>query len=378
MNWDLTLKGTKEFYPKINNKTYLVLKVDNEKKQNFMGDIFNKFIHNQNRNINQYHMLGIDFEFNKVRKAERDVALMQINIENDSDIAYIFILYPPELTLRNHDILIKLITHKQIYKILHGAESLDIPYVFDQLLIKKELIDYFCSNFYDTRFLCDYYHIEKNIQGRCSIYYLLLEQQIITKEKFEELEKIEEKTGPIYLITIDIHKLGFHVLRYSLYDVIYLPELLRKFLNMSWSYTNLVPEITCMINKYKRDPINKFNELEKLVNSMNPYFIYEGDTHVSLNEIWEIYNVIIEEKYLVKVQQISYFKKFIEIIMKFIIYQNLSKYFKVWINKKKSISNIDWEQWWKQINSYPNFKKSLGYYDYLIKSDLKNRIKTKN
>lgn len=375
MNWDLTLQGTKEFYPKLNNKTYLVLKVDDEQKQNFMSDIFIKFIENQNKNFNQTHIIGIDFEFNKVRKTERDVALMQINIENDSDTAYIFVLYPPELTLTNYNILIKLITHKQIYKILHGAESLDIPYVFNQLLIKKELIDGFCTNFYDTRFLCDYYHIEKNIQGRCSIYYLLLEHQIITKEKFDELERIEEKTGPIYLINIDIHKLGFHVLRYSLYDVIYLPELIKKFLNMSWPYTNLIPEISCIINKYKRDPTNKLNLLEKIINSMNLFFIYEGKYRILLNEIWQIYNVIIEEKYLVKILLIPYFKKIIEIIMKFVIYQNLLKYFKVWTNKKDLVKNINLDQWWKEFNQYPNLKKLLDYYNDLIKNDIEDRIK---
>ena len=98
MNWDLTLKGSNEFYPNLNKKTYFILKVDNEQKQNFMSDIFNKFIENQNKNINQIHYIGIDFEFNKVRKTERDVALMQINLENDSNDAYIFVLYPPELT----------------------------------------------------------------------------------------------------------------------------------------------------------------------------------------------------------------------------------------------------------------------------------------
>lgn len=374
MEWDLTLKGNKEFYPKLNNKIYLVLKIDNEQKQNFMSEIFNKFIKNQNKNINQYHMIGIDFEFNKIRKGERDVALMQINLENDSSTSYIFILYPPDLTPINHSTLIKLITHKQIYKILHGAESLDIPYVFNQLLIKKDLIDGFCSNFYDTRFLCDYYHIEKNIQGRCSIYYLLLEHQVITKKKFDELEKIEEKTGPIYLINIDIYKLGIHVLRYSLYDVIYLPELFRKFLNMSWAYTNLIPEVTCMINKYKRDPNNKFNELEKLVNSMNLYFIYENGSHILFNEIWEIFNMTVEENYLLKIQQIPYFKKFIEMIMKFIIYQHLSKYFKVYINKKDLLYNINWNQWWNEINFYPNLKKLLDHYNTLIKYDIENRI----
>ena len=373
MNWDLTLRGSKEFFPNLNNKTYFILKVDSEQKQDFMSDIFNKFIENQNKNINQKHFIGIDFEFNKVRKSERDVALMQINIENDSNISYIFVLYPPELTKNNHNQLIKLITHKKIYKILHGAESLDIPYVFDQLLIEKYLIDGFCSNFYDTRFLCDYYHIDKNLTGRCSIYYLLLEQDIITKEKFDELEKIEEKTGPIYLITIDIHKLDFNVLRYSLYDVIYLPELIKKFLRMSWPYTNLVPEVTCMINKYKRDQTNKFNDLEKLINSMNLYFIYEGDNKILLNEIWEIYNATIDEKYLAKVQQISYFKKFIEIIMKFVIYQNLSKYLIIHINKKDIVKELNWEAYWNEINKYTNFTKSINYYNILIKTDIENR-----
>jgi hypothetical protein len=374
MGWNLKLKGTTEFYPKLNNKTYLVLKVKDEQKQIFMSNIFIKFIENQEKNINENHMIGIDFEFNKVRKGDRDVALMQINIENNSHKAYIFILYPPELTVQNHNILIKLITHKQISKILHGSESLDIPYVFNQLLIKKELIDGFCSNFYDTRFLCDYYHIERNIEGRCSIYNLLLEQQIITNEKFDELEKIEDKTGPIYLINIDIHNLDFQMLRYSLYDVIYLPELLRKFINMNWIYSNLIPEVTCMINKYKRDTYNNFNKLEKIINAMNLYFIYDGNYHVSLNEIWKIYSEIIEDKYLSKIQQIPYFKKFIIMIMKFIIYQNIFKYFKVQINKKEIIKNINWDIWWQEINQYKNFKKILGYYNNLIIYDMKNRI----
>jgi hypothetical protein len=373
MNWDLTLKGSNEFYPNLNKKTYFILKVDNEQKQNFMSDIFNKFIENQNKNINQIHYIGIDFEFNKVRKTERDVALMQINLENDSNDAYIFVLYPPELTQQNHKILIKLITHKQIYKILHGAESLDVPYMFDQLLIDKKLINEFCSNFYDTRFLCDYYHIENNIQGRCSIYYLLLEHKIITKEKFDELEKIEEKTGPIYLITINIHKLNFHVLRYSLYDVIYLPELIKKFLKMDLAYTKLVPEVTTMINKYKRNPNNKFNKLEKLVNLMNLYFIYENNNRILLNEIWDIYNVTIEEKYLVKIQLIPYFKKFIEIIMKFVIYQNLNNHLKIYINKKDLIGNINWDEYWDEINI--NFKEIVNNYNQLVKTDIENRVK---
>lgn len=374
MNFDLILKGSQEFYPKLNNKTYFVLKVDNESKQNFMTDFFTKFIDNQNKNNKEKHFVGIDFEFNKVRKTERDVALMQINLENNSETGYIFILYPPELSKKNLDSLIKLITHPIIYKILHGAESLDIPYLFNQLLNDEKLINGFCSNFYDTRFLCDYYHLENNIELRCSIYYLLLEHNVISKEKFEELEKIEEKTGPIYLINIDIHKLGFHVLRYSLYDVIYLPELIKKFLNMGWVYTDLVPEITCLINKYKRNIGNNIPELEKIITPLNIYFIYESDNRILLNEIAEIYRFTLEQTYWDKIQQIPYFKKFSEILSKFVVYQNIMDNMTVYINKKDKAEQINWNKYWKIFDNYPSIKKTLDSLNQQVQNDLKQRI----
>ena len=54
-------------------------------------------------------------------------------------------------------------------KILHGGESLDIPYLFDQVLKDKKLIKSFCKNLFDTKYLCEYGHIEKGFNGKCSI-----------------------------------------------------------------------------------------------------------------------------------------------------------------------------------------------------------------
>jgi hypothetical protein len=126
------------------------------------------------------------------------------------------------------DILIKLITNEYMIKIIHGGESLDIPYLFDQVLKDKNLIYSFCKNLFDTKYLCEYAHIEKNMTGKCSIYYLLEEYKIVTHQKIVDLESIEEKTGPIYLINIDIHKMNFDIFRYSLYDVLFLPDLIKK------------------------------------------------------------------------------------------------------------------------------------------------------
>jgi hypothetical protein len=375
MEFDLILKGTEEFYHKSNSKTYFILKIDNINKQNYMGQIMEKFIDNQNKNPKQLHFIGIDFEFNKIRKTERDIALMQINLENDSNKGYIFVLYPPDLNNKNMNLLKKLITHVHIYKILHGAESLDIPYLFNQLLIDQETINNFCSNFYDTRFLCDYYHLDNNVTGRCSIYYLLLEQNIISKDKLDKLEKIEEKTGPIYLINIDIYNLGEDIFKYSLYDVLYLPQLLRKFLNMGWPYKNLIPEITCGINKYKRNINNDFHKLEKFINSMNIFFIWESNYKISLNNIWEIYNVTSNQKYLNLIQLIPYFKKFIETIIKFIVYQNICNNFTVYINKNKTFQKHNWNQYWNIFDSFPNLKIIIKEFDSFVKFDISDRIK---
>jgi hypothetical protein len=299
---------------------------------------------------------------------------MQINLENNSDTGYIFVLYPPDLNKKNMNLLKKLITHPKMYKILHGAESLDIPYLFNQLLVTKSLIDNFCLNFYDTRFLCDYYHLDHEIEGRCSIYYLLLEHNIITNDKIKILEKIEETTGPIYLINIDIYNLDLHLFKYSLYDVLYLPELLKKFLSMDTIYTKLVPEITCNINKYKRNITNDFQKLEKLINSMNIYYIWESNERILLNDIWEMYNFTIEHKYFNLIQLIPYFKKFIEIVLKFIVYQNICNNFVVHVNKKTIFKNINWNTYWLIFDSTPSFKIIINEYNKLIKSDILQRI----
>ena len=403
MKFDLELYGKNEFSPKcinaINNKTYHVLKVNNKEKEDYMHQKFEEFIKNQHNNIKEKHYIGIDFEFNRVSKGDRDVALMQINMENDSNIGMIFVLNP--LILSTNKLLIKLITNRMMIKILHGAESLDIPYLFNQLLITKENIDNFCSNFYDTKFLCDYKNEEllqsstflENKPPRCGIYYLLLSNNIITEKIFNNLEKIEEKTGPIYLIHIDINKLSFDVLRYSLYDVLFLPELIKKFLVLDIPYTKIVPEVSCLINKYKRNIENEFNNLATIINTLNIYYIVDGNQNVLLRDIWELYYYTFTDsnKYFDKIKEIHYFKYFFEIITKFIVYVNILKYSKVYKKSNETIyfekGNIysgkdsllmeNYEQYYKWLNNYPELNKIIIQIDKQVNIDLQKHIHKK-
>ena len=89
MKYDIILNGKNEFNIN-NNKIYKILKIDNIKKKNKMIKKIFFFIKNQNNFIKDKHYIGIDFEYNKVSKSERQISLMQINIENNNNIEYIF------------------------------------------------------------------------------------------------------------------------------------------------------------------------------------------------------------------------------------------------------------------------------------------------
>ena len=373
IEYDIVLNGKDEFYKNLNNKIYYILKVDNIDKETFMCNILNDFIKNLINNSEEKHYLGIDFEFKQVSKIDKEIALMQINLENDKKIAHIFILYPPSLLKDNYDLLINLISNPKIIKILHGGESLDIPYLFNQILITKERINNFCCNFYDTKYLCEYYHIINN-KGKCSIYNLLLDLKIVTNKKITDLENIENIVGPIHMITIDIYHLDYNVLRYSLYDVIYLPELIKKFIILDPVYLKLIPEFTNLVNKYKRSIENNFNELILVINSSNIYYIYDNNNRITLKDIWEFYYYTIINDYINNLGKINYFKYFIEIITKCLVYSNIYKYFKVHKNKHETASKINFDIYFDWLRLYPNIDKILIDYNYQIIKDLNYRI----
>jgi len=362
MKYTLILEGKKEFYPNLNNKRYNILLVDNSEKITFMSNFYKNFIDQQNKNVEKKFYLGMDFEYNRVRKTQRDIALFQINLENDIDNeGYIFVFYPPELNKSDCKILIDLICHPKMIKIIHGGESLDIPYLFDQLINDEKNIHNFCKNLYDTKYLCEYYHLDVNSQNKkCSIYYLLEEQNIITSKQFHDLESIEEKTGPIYLIDIKIHKINFDVFRYSLYDVLFLADLIKKFLGKSKIYTELIPEISQIVFQYKRKikSVNlDFNELKENINKFNIRFIEEDQKNIQLNNFYEYYYLTLYDKSDLwdKIKKITYFREFFEIIFKYVIYCSISERHTIYINK----SNISEKFKNYNFSYYKNLNKLI-------------------
>jgi hypothetical protein len=250
---------------------------------------------------------------------------MQIILQSDDNKANICILYPPQLNNEQYNILIKLLTFKNITKVIHGSESLDIPYLFNQLFKNnKKIIFKFIDNLFDTKYLCEYYHIENNIINKCSIYDLLLEFKIITKKKYKMLNNIENITGPVYTVTFDINNLSKELLEYALYDVLFLPELIKKFLNKNKIYTNLIPEISRLVFFHKRNITNNYSILDNIISKYNNYFIKVDNDNFKLNDLYYIIINIINND-IINIIEITYFKKFLELIIKLIIYKNISK-----------------------------------------------------
>lgn len=353
----MIIKGT-NFFKKNNNKIYNVIICKNKKIINEMINYFKKF-----NEINDEKIIGIDFEFNRsLDKTKREIALFQINLETSDNTAYIYMFYPPDLNSDQINILKKLLLNSNIKKIIHGGESLDIPYLFSELFVDKKEQIQFCKNIYDTKYLCEYYNSEKNLtENKCKIYFLLKQMEVVSDSQFKYLLTNEEKMGPIYNIRINVNDMSEALINYCAYDVLYLPELVNKFPKEN-VYQHLIPEISSAHFILKQTDF--FSKYFKKISKYNNYFTDEK------KKLVEYYNDII--KILIKknesIMSITYFKKFFEIVIKYILYSIIISNNKVYINKDNQIKKkINVNKVMKKIVEFKNLFTFIEKFIYEIK-----------
>ncbi len=361
------------FNKKINwNKNYeiFVVKTNNDIKNMILH--FNKFI----KLGNKKKFISLDFEFNSSPEGKK-IALFQINLETENEDGTIFLFYPPDLNTEQTNILKQLLTQENTKKILHGAEALDIPYLFKNIFVTDDLRKKFCNNLFDTRYLCEYYHLENSINDKCKIYQILRQMDVIDDKQLEMLLKNEEDMGPIYLIEIDVRNLNDNTMLYSAFDVLYLAALIKQFPDNK-IYTKLIPQITCFnfIDKYENIFTKPFSEL---VGKANNFFIkINNPTKVNLKliDIYQMYYYWVddEENILTKLMEINYFKKFIETFIKFVIYKTIFNNYKVW-EKNDKISDIinDFnkeEKKFQKIKLSPDFETFFSKIRNILKKDI--------
>jgi hypothetical protein len=267
-------------------------------------------------------MFGVDFEFNRV-KDKRVIALCQINFikNNNSDI---FLFYPPNI---NKDLFKNLLLSDCI-KILHGSESLDLPYLFDNIITNNNDRDKFCYNLIDTRYLCEYYNSSNKLEGKCRIYDLLLNMNVISKSKYDHLMKNDHLMGNIWEINIDVSKQSFinnkKLIKYCVYDVLFLPQLFDKF-PKNEIYHNIIPELGCIVFILRYE-----NKLDKYFADISSHNFKKYIDNYTFNDFYiYVFEWIMIDDLIYNLYQISYFKKFIELFIKNILYNYLDNSIKL-------------------------------------------------
>lgn len=238
-------------------------------------------LHSKNEKHKTY--ISIDFEYNNYNELKkkyknlkdkfgRETALCQFGcyIEND---AYIIIIDPKDITNeKNKYEITKEFFKCPAYKILHGGDGLDIPYLYEQFFNnnKNDIIQ-FTKNLYDTKFLCDYINLLNNKNEKCNIYSFLHSQNIMSSAKLNELLENEKKMGHIVYIYTDIHNMSKEFLKYSIYDVIYLKDLLIKILEINTIELQQIIELNRLTYLVRRNIIslgNEYKDGEHIVNGI--------------------------------------------------------------------------------------------------------------
>jgi hypothetical protein len=332
-----------------------------------------------------------DFEF-----TYRKIKLMQSNFETLSlkgkyTNSYIWIINPTELDNTMHNILIKnLMTTLSIHKIVHGSESLDIPYLYNELFKKnKKIINKFTRNLTDTRYLCEYYKICTNGDKICGMYDLLPYFETITNESFKQIDDIDNKLGPVQDRTWDIHNLSSFHIQYALYDVLFLKHLIldiyikaKKNAPQYYKSFRYIPIITRYILIEKQNISDIGINAKKEIDPINNYHIKSNNLNITLITI---FNYVLQELFLPELEtninlivNINYFKANLINIIKKIIYYLIIENFTVYINKnttfnnKLTLNNIYEVLHYNKFNSLVKLFKSVEKKSSII---IKNKYK---
>jgi hypothetical protein len=298
-----------------------------DKTNKLLEDYIKEFI-----SYKGYKIIGVDFEFNRV-KNKREIALCQINFVKKKKID-IFLFYPPNIKKE----IFKSLLISDCIKILHGSESLDLPYLFDNIININNNNDWdkFFNNLIDTRYLCEYYKSSNNIDGKCKIYELLLLMKVISKSKYDDLMKNDKLMGNIWEINIDVKTMSKELVKYSIYDVLFLPKLFNKF-PKNEIYHTIIPEIGNIVFLLRyQDKLDKyFTDVSK--HNLTKYI--EGFTY---NDVYiTVFEWIMTDHFMYNLYQINYFRKFIELIIKNILYNYLDNSILINFNiKNKNIIKI--------------------------------------
>jgi hypothetical protein len=314
-----------------------------------------------NKDKKHKHHIGLDMEFNA-----RQIALMQLNFGT-----YLWIIDPRQYNKDKIKIINEIIfLNKRAYKLLHGADALDIPYIYTELLENdRDKIIQFTKKYIDTRFLCEYVRHGEGIEGKCSIYDALLFFNTIDSNKYKELNEISDTTGPSQDVMWNIKKMSSYHIKYAYYDTLYLinfiKDIYKRISEKTPQYVRTyyyIMEVIRFVMLERKEVTHILNITKAIVNPINNYLV-KLETNKTLITIYNevIENFIIrdgdETVYLNFIESINYVKGIFSTLLKSITYYVISKKYKIYKNKNELMTDsIDIEVIYKELDNIGFYK----------------------
>lgn len=313
--------------------------------------------------FNEHFYVGMDFEF-----TTRKIQLAQLNFEhNVTPIGIIMMVSPSELELVVMENFIYLIMcNKLIKKILHGSDSLDIPYLYSEMLgaDPKKIIK-FTKTLVDTRFLCEYYKLSRDETSdyRCRIYdedsskSAIYYFGVISEEQQNKLSEMLQSMPPPADITWNIHKMPKSQVLYAQYDVIFLKYFFYRMIyvatedektdiekkNVIVLYKSVLTELTQFVYLENNNITFLTAKCKEEVDVVNNYFIKKSTGIVKMKDIYDQVSknlsVVDPKVDIDKLIRVNHFKKKILFIIKRIVYGFISQ--KCRVQKDKSTVWMD-------------------------------------
>jgi hypothetical protein len=307
---------------------------------------------------------------------------------------------PNELEPAMMDNFVELIIcNKYIKKILHGSDSLDIPYMYEEMLKgDPNKIMRFTRTLIDTRFLCEYYKLNRGDESdnKCSIYdedknrSAIFYFGVISAEQQDKLTNILESMPAVHDIAWNIHKMPKSQVLYAQYDVIFLKYFYYRMIYVATLddksdmgkkmiielYKHVLFELTQFVYLERREITFVMAKCKEEIDPINNYMIRKPD---GISKLVDIFNqvstglVTSDPKVEIdKLLKVNYFKGLLMILIKKMVYTIISR--KCRIYKDRTTLWTD-----KLDNKFIfDFLEKLNYgYLYKMFKDLEGILETR-
>lgn len=328
--------------------------------------------------------VGIDYEF-----TNKKIQLAQLNFEHSFSLkSIIWIVGPPELDAAQMKTFVDMIiTNSSIKKILHGSDSLDIPYMYNHMLEgnPKKIIK-FTKSMIDTRFLCEYYKLSRDEESdnKCSIYdedparSAIYYFGVISEEQQKKLSDVLESMPPHQDNIWVLKKLLESQILYAQYDVLFLKYFYYRIINVASKdavdnmgkkviidlYKHVLYELIQFVYLERNDITFLLAKCKEEVDVVNNYFIRTSGQILKMIDIFNKISVDLVSSdpkvEINKIIKVNHFKVPVLTIIKRLVYGFISTSCKVQQNK-----NTIWRE--KLDNQFIFDFLAEMKFDYLLK-----------